>query len=374
MTELSNTALIRAIHDHTPPDSTPASVLMDVLNIGREAAYRRMRGEVRFTFGEASALSAHLRFSLDDVTGSSVGGNALFSLAFTEFDASLDLYNGILEQNIRFFREIASDPTAIFASAVNSIPAEYYLKYENLTRFKLFKSLYQHEMGDVSVPTFEELQLSASLRRNALEYVQSVQLVPQSHVIFDGSAFMHWVNAIRAFRAMHLISDQSVALLKEELFELVKDSEKMAGEGEYENGNKVNFYLSEVDLEASYAYISSERYKVAGIALFSLNSMHTFDPMMYEYVKKWVRNQRRFASLISGTGSCPASTTSNASGRFSAGWSSVRRKKRTGRVSQLSPLKLSGLMNNGCVNIRQSFQLLWASLHANEFFIAPFET
>lgn len=157
-------------------------------------------------------------------------------------------------------------------------------------------------MGDVSVPTFEELQLSASLRRNALEYVQSVQLVPQSHVIFDGSAFMHWVNAIRAFRAMHLISDQSVALLKEELFELVKDSEKMAGEGEYENGNRVNFYLSEVDLEASYAYISSERYKVAGIALFSLNSMHTFDPMMYEYVKKWVRNQRRFASLISGTG------------------------------------------------------------------------
>jgi len=44
MTELSNTALIRAIHAHTPPDSTPASVLMDVLNIGREAAYRRMRG------------------------------------------------------------------------------------------------------------------------------------------------------------------------------------------------------------------------------------------------------------------------------------------------------------------------------------------
>lgn len=302
MTELSNTALIRAIHAHTPPDSTPASVLMDVLNIGREAAYRRMRGEVRFTFGEASALSAHLRFSLDGLTGSSVGGNALFSLAFTEFDASLDLYNGILGQNIRFFREIASDPTAVFASAVNSIPAEYYLKYENLTRFKLFKSLYQHEMGDVSVPTFEELQLSASLRRNALEYVQSVQLVAQSHVIFDESAFMHWVNAIRAFRAMHLISDQSVVLLREELFELVKDFEKMAGEGEYENGNKVNFYLSEVDLEASYAYISSERYKVAGIALFSLNSMHTFDPMMYEYVKKWVRNQRRFASLISGTG------------------------------------------------------------------------
>lgn len=305
MTELSNTALIQAIHAHTPQDATPASVLMDILNIGREAAYRRLRGEVRFTFGEASALSAHLRFSLDGVMGSSVGGNALFSLAFTEFQPPLDLYDGILEQNIRFFREIAPDPTTVFASAVNSIPAEYFLKYENLTRFKLFKSLYQHEMGDVSVPTFEELQLSASLRRNALEYVQAVQTVAQSHVIFDGSGFTHWVNAIRAFRAMHLISNQSVARLKEELFELTGDFEKMAAEGEYENGNKISLYLSEVDLEASYAFIASERYKVAGIALFSLNSMHTFDPMMYEYVKRWVRNQRRFASLISGTGELP---------------------------------------------------------------------
>lgn len=50
-------------------------------------------------------------------------------------------------------------------------------------------------MGDVSVPTFEELKLSPSLRRNALEYVQSVQLVAQSHVIFDESGFTHWVNA-----------------------------------------------------------------------------------------------------------------------------------------------------------------------------------
>lgn len=275
MTELSNTALIQAIHAHTPQDATPASVLMDILNIGREAAYRRLRGEVRFTFGEASALSAHLRFSLDGVMGSSVGGNALFSLAFTEFQAPLDLYDGILEQNVRFFREIAPDPTTVFASAVNSIPAEYFLKYENLTRFKLFKSIYQHEMGDVSVPTFEELQLPASLRRNALEYVQTVQTVAQSHVIFDGSGFTHWVNAIRAFRAMHLISNQSVARLKEELFELAGDFEKMAAEGEYENGNKISLYLSEVDLEASYAFYRVRTLQSGGnCALFAQLHAH----------------------------------------------------------------------------------------------------
>lgn len=102
---------------------------------------------------------------------------------------------------------------------------------------------------------------------------------------------------------MHLISDQSVALLKKELSELIRDFEKMASEGEYENGNKVNFYLSEVDLEASYAYISSERYKVAGIALFSLNSMQHVRPDDVRVCEE-VGPQPAgvFASLISGTG------------------------------------------------------------------------
>lgn len=302
MTDKSNAALIRAIHAHVSLHVSPASVLMDVLGIGREAAYRRMRGEVPFTFGEASTLSANLHFSLDGITGASAEGNALFSLTFAEVGSPLELYNRILEESVGFFREIASDPTALFASATNSIPAEYYLKYENLTRFKLFKSLYQHEMGETPVTTFEEFELPDRLRKNAREYVAGAQLAAQTHVIFDDSGFMHWVHAIRAFREMHLISDGSIERLKEELLELAGDFEKMAANGEYENGNKVNLYLSEVDLEACYSYVSSQRYKVAGIGLFSLNSMRTDDPKMFEYVKNWVRNQGRFATMISSTG------------------------------------------------------------------------
>ena len=69
MLEKSNAALIEAIHAHTPQHSNPASLLMDMLNIGREAAYRRLRGEVPFTFGEASALSAIgcLRYIIRDI-------------------------------------------------------------------------------------------------------------------------------------------------------------------------------------------------------------------------------------------------------------------------------------------------------------------
>ena len=90
MLEKSNAALIEAIHAHTPQHSNPASLLMDMLNIGREAAYRRLRGEVPFTFGEASVLCARMHFSLDRVVGLAATDKLSFQLKFKEFTAPLE--------------------------------------------------------------------------------------------------------------------------------------------------------------------------------------------------------------------------------------------------------------------------------------------
>ena len=108
MLEKSNAALIEAIHAHTPQHSNPASLLMDMLNIGREAAYRRLRGEVPFTFGEASALCARMHFSLDRVVGLAATDKLSFQLKFKEFTALLETYNEILERDIAFMREVGT--------------------------------------------------------------------------------------------------------------------------------------------------------------------------------------------------------------------------------------------------------------------------
>ena len=54
--EKLNAALIGAIQNSTPEYTNAAAILTDKLNIGREAAYRRLRGEVPFTFGEAARI------------------------------------------------------------------------------------------------------------------------------------------------------------------------------------------------------------------------------------------------------------------------------------------------------------------------------
>ena len=79
--EKLNAALIGAIQNSTPEYTNAAAILTDKLNIGREAAYRRLRGEVPFTFGEAGVLSAQMNFSLDRTVGALDFGNVLFRLS-----------------------------------------------------------------------------------------------------------------------------------------------------------------------------------------------------------------------------------------------------------------------------------------------------
>ncbi len=69
ITNEPNTNLIEAAKEKFPPKGQLADMLMDTLYIGKEAIYRRLRGEVPFTFQEAAIISKELGISLDRIAG-----------------------------------------------------------------------------------------------------------------------------------------------------------------------------------------------------------------------------------------------------------------------------------------------------------------
>lgn len=302
MIEKLNAALVEAVRTHVPKNTNTSFLVGETLHMGREAAYRRLNGKVPFSFGEAAVLSSRLNFSLDKTIRIASACKVIFELRFNDFHAPLDVFNRLLDQDINFLREVASDSTAELASATNSLPPECYLRYPTLANFKLFKWLYQHKMTGVGFRSFEELQVPARLSDNYREYIAASQQVPHSIFVFDANGFRHWVNAIRAYRAMHLMSCESLHRLREELLLLLADLERIADEGHYPNGNKVDLYYSDVDIECTYRYFRTGCCRMAGIGIFSLNALRTSDEVMYEYVSSWIRNQSRFSTLISCSG------------------------------------------------------------------------
>ena len=224
--EKLNAALIGAIQNSTPEYTNAAAILTDKLNIGREAAYRRLRGEVPFTFGEAGVLSAQMNFSLDRTVGALDFGNVLFRLSFSDYHTALEDYTGVIDQDTLFYREVSSDVDAEQAIAGNSFPRMLYMRYPKLTNFKLFKWLYQQGLIDCSGAKFEDMKVPEVLLQSYRDLVHEAQLMPATTLIFDGSCTKRWVNAICAFRNMHLIRDESVEVLKAELLQMLDDLEE----------------------------------------------------------------------------------------------------------------------------------------------------
>lgn len=300
--EKLNAALIGAIQGSTPEYANAAAVLSDKLNIGREAAYRRLRGEVPFTFGEAGVLSAQMNFSLDRIVGAVDLGNILFRLSFNDYHTALEEYTEVIDQDIRFYREVSPDPDGEQAIAGNSIPRMLYMRYPNLTNFKFFKWLYQQGLIDCSGAKYEDMKVPESLLRSYGELVHEGQQMPSTTLVFDGSCTKRWVNAICSFRRMHFISDESVAVMKTELLQLLDELEEIAVSGQFRTGQPVSIYISSMEIEATYCYVAARHYRASCIEAFSINSLRSADPAMFEHTKRWILALSRFATLISCSG------------------------------------------------------------------------
>ena len=300
--EKLNAALIAAIQNGTPEFANPAAILTEKLNIGREAAYRRLRGEVPFTFGEAALLSAQMNFSLDLAVGALDFGNVLFRLSFNDYHTALEDFTGVLDQDTLFYREVSPDADAEQAIAGNSFPRMLYMRYEGLANFKLFKWLYQQGLIDCTNAKFEDMKTPDVLRKSYRDLVQEAQLMPATTLVFDGSCTKRWVNAVCAFRKMHLITDESVEMLKNELLLLLDELEEIAVSGQFRSGKPVSIYISDLDIEATYCYVMARHYRASCIEAFSINSLRSADPEMYEHIKRWITSLSRFATLISCSG------------------------------------------------------------------------
>ena len=187
-----NTGLIEALKEKLPPKTNLANLLMDTLYIGREAIYRRLRGEVPFTLEEAALISRKLGVSLDKIVGVSFSANAVFDLNVVDHDDPFNAYFTILSRYVKIFRAFQDDPTTALGTSSNTIPQTLYLKHDLLSKFRLFKCMYQNK--HIQCNHFENLKIPEKLVDTQREFVSLTQYIHSTDYIWDNMIFHLLVN------------------------------------------------------------------------------------------------------------------------------------------------------------------------------------
>ena len=293
--------LINEMKERSPAGETLANFLTDALCMGKEAVYRRLRGEVSFTFDEIAIISHKLGISIDQIIGNHIENRATFDLNLQYSPDPINSYYEILNRYLKIFDFIKDDPSTIIYSAANIIPFTIYSPYENLSKFRLCRWIYQndkiktpHSLINMQVPE------KVIIAHNKLSKV--VKQCVKTCFIWDNNIFHSLIKEIKYFAGLNLITEEDVRLLKTELIQLLYEMEYLSLKGEFSSGNKIEIYLSYLNFEATYSYIEKENFQISLFRVYSINSMDSQNPQICNLQKKWIQSLKRHSILISESG------------------------------------------------------------------------
>lgn len=292
---------LNVIKSAIPQGDNLATTLADILCLGKEAIYRRLRGDVPFSFSEVSAISRSLNISLDNVIGTSVPSAAIFHIDKNDYLYPDDQHYASFLDCTKGFSIIASDPVSKIGYSGNSFPHTVIMRYEEILKFSTFKWMYQQKPLDLVEP-YDKIEIEDKLMNLHSKYGNLLMKIKNSVYILDNMVFSYLINDIKYFYSARLISKEVVQKLKKELITLLEELEDILTKGKFNTGNKVQIYISSLNIPTSFTYVESTTFYFTTVQVFILNGLISYDREIFNEIKNMMKAQQRFSTLISETG------------------------------------------------------------------------
>jgi hypothetical protein len=227
---------------------------MDTLDIGRESAYRRLRGEIPFTLDEASKLSLELGFSMDTVVCEK-RINRIFLDVHTEHPDLSKRFLSMLHRYCGVVSHTSKDDNSEILSVRNRLPLSILIQNEHLFRFYYYNYVHHtgrpddHLFADTVIP--EEI---ASYRKEFLSRMPNVNKF--CFIINSRSFFLSLCREIQFSYSRNLITDDEVHTLQNAMHELLNYIMRLVETGEDDIRNNIVFYLTYTEVSTNSACIS----------------------------------------------------------------------------------------------------------------------
>ncbi|MDH6342660.1 hypothetical protein M2480_000688 [Parabacteroides sp. PFB2-12] len=295
--------ILQVIKEKVPNKTILVNILVELLNIEKEAVYRRIRGEVAFSFAEVALIVKKFDISLDGIISNTISSKSRpFQLKMinhfnpNEVDyAMMKQYNGILQDAV-------DDPTSELVDCTSVFPMQLLSGYQYLERLQLLKNIYESGQTNM-VKTFEEVFFNERMRALVDECSRLTRKIKDAYYIFDPLIFQYWVNDIIYFRNIDLINEEEVRCLKKEMEQFLFNLEKSATLGiDKETGNNLHFYIASINFNVSMCSLKLNDYRISLIKTFVFNNFTSLDIESYDLVKQRTNSMFRSSTLISVSG------------------------------------------------------------------------
>ncbi|MDR1810356.1 MAG: hypothetical protein LBR34_08140 [Prevotella sp.] len=291
--------LTTKILESIPSHIKPITYLMDTLDIGRESAYRRVRGEIPFTFDEVSKLSLDLDFSIDEVINAGKISRTFLDLLTRQPEADVS-FTEMFRKYGHIIDHLEENDSAVMIASLNRLPLCLLTTNDTLFKFYYLNYLYQLS-GDEAFEkvSFSNMTLPPDVVSLKEKFIAQLMNVHQFMFVISKSLFLTICREIQYFYNRKFISDNDVVILQNALYDLLDTVKKTIQSGTSSFDTRYFFYLSYMDISANSACLTCGDDVVAQFWIYGSNFIEVRNQEVCYMYKEWFEYLKKYTVMIS---------------------------------------------------------------------------
>jgi hypothetical protein len=288
--------LTKRVISQIPSTIKARDYLMQKLNISKEAAYRRIRCEISFTFEEVVDMAWELGFSLDEIAGKR--GKYAIPGSYENRDPD-DSFSNMLQCFYSYICLVSdrTDNTKDVFVSMSRLNLFLLTEYDLL--FKFFYYKWSHRINKRTL--FSQTAISDDILKLHKELKSKIPLFFPVNFIINKDLFQNTIMEIQYFYNCKLLSEKDVLLLKEELIKLLGTLDQQMKTDSENAPQPKRFYLSMLNLNSDSACCIFNLEAISLYWLYAWKIMVSEEPKMQSLHKKWFESTKKSSALISGS-------------------------------------------------------------------------
>jgi len=290
-----NKRVVECVLKNIPKNKKPVTYFVNVLNISRESAYRRIRGDIPFTVEELIKLATCLDFSIDTIYEQEKQNQGFFDISKAEKNIT-DFFLIMLMKYSELHEKISNSKESGVTMAFNTLPPPFYTDFSNLFKFEYYKWIHQ-DMDTYQRKLFSEIVLSDAVITFQRTMKGNVLHGNDVILILDANIFLNLIKEIQCFYQRRLLTGEELLTLKNDVLHLINQYERIAQSGKY-GLSKVQLYLSSLYVNSNTVCYNHDNIVEPIFWIFTINQVIIQNAGFISLQSKWLNSLRRQSVLI----------------------------------------------------------------------------
>lgn len=297
MNENFNEIIISKIRNGLTPNVKLSEYLAKLLNISVPSAYRRIKGEIPFNLDEVSVLASEFKFSVDEIIGRSNMEQILFTLQSNSQHNGQETFYKMLSYYRDHVIAMNKSGKEESISTMNKMLVVFAIGYEHLFKFYYYKWMHQ-TLRTSMYYSFSEVVIPPEIVALYEEIKSYFPYKVDITYIFDQNIFFNIVMEIEYFHKRGLVTNEELALIKKDLYDVLDYMEQNLRTGRNAAGGVSLYYYSTLNIESNTSYIKHGDTITSYFWIYSGGPIITINCEATTLHKRWIDSLKKYSVLI----------------------------------------------------------------------------